>query len=184
MKLMTTVVALAIFSSAAIGAETKYALTGTNTSIEWTGTKPVGKHNGGFKKLKGAAIVGDDGLTEVSVDIDCDSLHSDDGKLTKHLKSADFFSVKEHKNATFKSTKIEKAGKGYTVTGDMTLLGNTKEINFPAEITTDGKLVLKAEFKINRTDFGMTFGKGMVDDMVTIRVKVDAKPPKSTSPGK
>ena len=32
----------------ASAAETKYTLTGENTTIEWVGSKPEGKHKGGF----------------------------------------------------------------------------------------------------------------------------------------
>jgi polyisoprenoid-binding protein YceI len=175
MKMMTTVLAFAALTSAALAAEIKYPLTGSNTKVEWTGTKSDGKHNGGFKKLKGSAIVDDDDGLSFDVEIDCGSLYSDNEKLTGHLKSPDFFSVKEHPTAKFKSTKVEKGEKGSTVTGDLTLLGKTKEISFPAEIDNKGKLSLKADFKIDRTDFGMTYGKGKVDEQVSLRIRVDAK---------
>ncbi len=174
MKLTTTIVAFSFLTSAALAAEIKYPLTGTNTKVEWTGTKSDGKHDGGFKKLKGTAVVDDEALS-FDVEIDCASLYSDNEKLTGHLKSPDFFSVKEHKTAKFKSTAVEKGEKGYTVTGDLTLLGKTKEISFPAEVDTNGKVSLKADFKIDRTEFGMTYGKGKVDEQVALRIRVDAK---------
>ena len=72
-------------------------------------------------------------------------------------------------------TKVEKAGKGYTVTGDLTLLGKTKSVSFPADITvTDKKLSLTADAKIKRFDFGMTYGRGKVDDDVKLKIKISA----------
>lgn len=151
-----------------------FKLTGDNTKIEWTGTKKAGKHVGGFKKLSGTATVDGDKI-EIDVTIETDSIHSDADGLTRHLKTADFFAVKDHPKATFKSTKVVKTDKGYTVTGDFTLLGKKKEISFPATISTGDALTLKAEFKINRTDYGMNYGKGQVDEDVSIKLDLTAK---------
>lgn len=149
-------------------------LTGDNTKIEFTGKKPDGKHDGGFKKLSGTwtAPGGDPTKGKIDVTIETPSLWSDHPGLTMHLKNQDFFDVKTHKSATFKSTKIEKDGDKYKVTGDLTLLGKTKSISFPAEIKGSS---LKSEFSIDRIEFGMTYGKGKVDDKVELRVKVDGK---------
>lgn len=150
-----------------------YKLTGENTKIEWTGSKPEGKHTGGFKKLTGTATKSDTGL-KLDVQIDCDSLYSDDEKLTKHLLSPDLFSVKEHPKAKFKSTKIEKTAAGHQITGQLTLLGKTKEISFPAEIKEGDKLTIHAEFKINRQDYGMNYGTGKINDDVDLKIDVKA----------
>jgi polyisoprenoid-binding protein YceI len=159
-----------------LAAETKYALTGENTKVEFTGTKPGGKHDGGFKKLTGTATTDGGAIKAIEVEIDTDSLWSDADGLTKHLKNPDFFNVKENPKATFKTTKIEKADKGATVTGDLTMLGKTKSITFPATVTeAGGTLTLKSEFKINRSDWGMTYGKGKVDESVALKVNVTAK---------
>ena len=155
--------------------ETKYSLNGDNTKIEWTGTKSDGKHDGGFKQLKGTATLSDGSNLKFEVEIDCGSLFSDDPKLTQHLKSPDLFSVKDHPKAKFKSTKIEKTADGVEVTGDLTLLGKTKKVTFPAEIKTGDALVIKADFKINRQDFGMSYGTGKINDEVEIRVNLKAK---------
>ena len=154
--------------------DTTYKLTGDNTKVEWTGSKPEGKHTGGFKKVTGTATRTSDGLT-LDVEIDCGSLYSDNDMLTGHLKSPDFFAVKDHPKAKFKSTKIEKTADGAKVTGDLTLLGKTKKVSFPATITVGDALGIEAKFVINRQDFGMTYGKGKVDDEVEIRIDVQAK---------
>lgn len=149
-------------------------LDGENTKIEWTGSKPDGKHSGGFKKLNGQATkVGNE--LKLEVEIDCASLHSDNEMLTQHLKSPDFFAVKDHPKAKFKSTKIEKTAEGYKVIGDLTLLGKTRQISFPAKIEDGGELKIDAKFMVNRMEFGMTYGKGKVNDEVELRVHVAAK---------
>ncbi|MBN9522826.1 YceI family protein [bacterium] len=155
---------------------TDFPLSGGNTKVEFVGTKPGGKHTGGFAKLDGKATVGADATTlTIDVTIDTDSLHSDDPKLTGHLKNPDFFSVKDYPKATFKSTKVEKSATGYTVTGDLTMVGKTKSVSFPAAVTaTADSLRLASEFKINKGDWGMNYGKGKIDDEVTLKVTVTA----------
>lgn len=168
----------ALLAVTASAADTKYPLTGDNTKVTFTGAKKNGKHDGGFAKLTGTAIVTDGDLTKLKleVDIDTDSLFSDDAKLTGHLKSPDFFGVKDNPKAAFKTTKVEKADKVYNITGDLKLLGKTQSVTFPATVTEkDGTLSLTAEFKIDRTRWGMNYGKGMIDNDVAIKVAVTAK---------
>jgi polyisoprenoid-binding protein YceI len=169
---------VAVLALPAGAADTKYALTGDNATVTFVGKKAKGSHEGGFKKLTGAATV-TDGKAEtlqLEVDIDTDSIFSDDPKLTTHLKNADFFDVKNNPKATFKVTKVEKADKKFTVTGDLTMLGKTKSVSFPATITAGDALTITSEkFAIDRTDWGMKFGAGMIDNKVDLTIKVTAK---------
>jgi polyisoprenoid-binding protein YceI len=152
-------------------------LDGKNTKIEFVGTKPGGKHEGGFKALSGtASVTGTDATTlKLDVEIDTNSLYSDTPKLTTHLKSADFFSVANYPKAKFVVTKVEKAAQGYTITGDFTLLAKTKSISFPANISAGANgLGIASEFTINRQDYGMSFGTGKVNNEVKIKVAIKA----------
>jgi len=169
-----------VTSRSAPAAETRFALTGENTAIEWVGSKPDGKHKGGFKKLKGF-VAGDPAKFEdvkVEVEIDVASLHSDNPGLTQHLKSPDFFNVKKHPTAKFVSTKVSGDAKAFTLTGKLTLLGKTKEVEIPVKVKTDlDAYTLTGETAIDRTDFGMTYGRGKVDDKVAIKIVVKGKAP-------
>jgi polyisoprenoid-binding protein YceI len=169
-----------VTSGLASAAETKYVLSGENTTIEWVGSKPDGKHKGGFKKLKGA-VTGDPAKFEeakVEVEIDTTSLHSDNPGLTQHLKAPDFFNVKKHPTAKFVSTKVKGDATEFTLTGKLTLLGKTKEVVMPVKVKSDGDVhILTAETTIDRTEFGMTYGKGKVDDKVAIKITVKGKAP-------
>ena len=168
----------ALLGTSAFAADVKYALTGENTKITFVGKKPDGKHDGGFKKLTGNATVTDGKIETltIEVDIDTDSLYSDNEKLTGHLKQPDFFGVKDNPKATFKTTKVEKTDKGYTITGDLMMIGKTKAVSFPATVTeNDGTLNFSADFSIDRTDWGMNYGKGKIDDKVALKVALTAK---------
>jgi polyisoprenoid-binding protein YceI len=157
--------------AAATAPAAEFALSGENTRIEFVGTKPDGKHTGGFKKVTGTASP-----EKIDLTIDMDSLYSDDAKLTAHLKNADFFDVKTNPTSKFTTTKIEKTATGATITGDLTINGKTKSISFPATLAaTDDSFKLDAEFKIDRTAFGMEYGKGKISDDVQLKVSVTAK---------
>jgi polyisoprenoid-binding protein YceI len=155
-------------------------LTPENTKIEWVGSKAEGKHVGGFKQFAGTLDLkgGDPVAARVGVEIETDSIFSDDQRLTGHLKNQDFFEVQKYPKATFASTAIKAGGSGgatHTVTGDLTLHGVTKPVTFPATIAvTADAATLTSEFTINRQDFGMTYGQGKVHDQVVIKLSVKA----------
>jgi polyisoprenoid-binding protein YceI len=163
-------------------AKGSYAITPTNSKIEWTGSKTSGHHDGSFASFSGAIeIPGAIEQGSVSVDIDTNSLTiaADPAlgplvdKLTGHLKSPDFFDVAQYPKATFKSASIAPGAAGtYNITGALTLHGGTKTITFPATITADGKgITAIATFPINRKDFGLNY-PGKPDDLIKDEVQI------------
>jgi polyisoprenoid-binding protein YceI len=177
MRLFIAAAAALSLAGSAVADGRTVTLTGDNTKITWVGTKgAAGKHEGGFKTLTGSATVDGEALTAVKVEIETDSLYADDPKLTAHLKSPDFFGVKVNPKAKFESTKVEKADKGYTITGNLTINGKTKEVAIPAEVShAGGALNITGAVTIDKRDFGMTYGGGKIDDPVAIKVAVEAK---------
>ena len=151
-------------------------LDGENTKIEFVGSKPDGKHAGGFKKLDGKATVTDGALTGLDIVIDIDSLFSDDAKLTAHLKGPDFFNVKENPIAEVKVITVTKKGDGYLLVGTLKMCGKAGKFELPATVKlADGVLSIAGETKLDRTKWGMTYGKGKIDDTVVLKVAVTAK---------
>jgi polyisoprenoid-binding protein YceI len=152
--------------------------TGDNTKVTFVGSKPEGKHEGGFKVLTGTATIdGTDPTTlKITAEIDLNSTYTDNNMLTAHLKSPDFFGVKNNPTAKFVTTRVEKSGDGYTVSGKLTLNGKTKELSFPAKIEVAGTdLTLSSNFMIDRNDWGITYGKGKINDEVNLGLTVNAK---------
>lgn len=191
----------ALFFAAVVPASAEsYKLDGKTAKVTFVGTKINGKHSGGFKKLDGKATLDGDDMTTLKIELEIDtaSLYSDNAKLTEHLSGPDFFGVKEFPKATFKVTKVEKTKPGkadksdkdakeakvdkdsYTLTGDLTLLGKTKPVTMPGKVKIDGEqLVITSDFKIKRSEWGMTYkvGKktGEIEDEVKLKVDVKAK---------
>lgn len=178
MRLLTAVVLAGLLAIPSTAADVKFPLSGDNTKVTFVGSKPDGKHDGGFKTLTGTATIdGTDATTlKIAVEIDMNSTYTDTDKLTAHLKSPDFFNVKNNPKAKFATTKVEKSNAGYTVTGNLTLCGKTKEVSFPAKIEVSGdSLTLSSNFKINRNDWGISYGPGKINDDVSLSVTVNAK---------
>lgn len=155
----------------------RYAFSNADSKVAFVGAKITGQHDGGFEVFSGTIdlVDGDPSKSSVSVDIDNASITSDTEKLTKHLKSADFFDVERFPKTQFTSTAIAAGGDGsatHTVTGELELHGVTKTITFPATIRTAGDRVeVDAEFAINRKDFGIVY-PGIPDDLIKDNVPV------------
>lgn len=104
----------------------------------------------------------------------------------KHLRTADFFEVEKYPEMTFKSTKVEKKGKNWMVTGDLTMKGVTKQISFPINVAGfvkdargGTKIGAVAETMINRRDFGVNYdsklpgGTAAVSDEIRVVLNVE-----------
>ena len=155
-------------------------LTPDNTKIEFVcnhvGANPDPR-KGGFAKFAGQAEIDSDGKTlkSVAVVIETASLWTQLPPLTTHLNSPDFFDMREYPEAKFQSTKIAPLNeKGEaTITGNLTLLKATKEISFPATVAISGEgLTLKANFNIDRAEFGMDRLQDRVEKTIALTVAI------------
>lgn len=114
-----------------------------------------------------------------------------------HLRTADFFEVEKFPEITFKSTKVEKKGKQWMVTGDFTMKGVTKTITFPFNIAgflpagerSTARMGFTADTKLNRRDFGVNYGGNIpgtaipvIADEISIRIEVEAPAPRPAAP--
>jgi polyisoprenoid-binding protein YceI len=123
-------------------------------------------------------------LESVNLAIAADSIDTANDKRDQHLKSPDFFNVRQHPQITFASSKVRQTGDGqFDVTGKLTLHGRTKQITIPVQFVGAGRMRstkltgVHAEFTIHRSDFGMTWGidKGVVGDKVHMQVSLEGK---------
>lgn len=154
-----------------------------SSSLEWVGAKVTRDHKGGFRSFQGTARVDGDQVLGAKVVIDMLSIYSDTEKLTGHLQSPDFFDVAKYSNATFETRSIVAGGTGgtHTVTGELEMVGQKKELSFPATISAgpDG-IAVKAEFTLNRQLWGIAY-PGKPDDLIKdeVLVRFDVKLPKA-----
>lgn len=126
--------------------------------------------------------------TTLEATVELASLSTQEPKRDAHLKSPDFFDVEKFPNATFKSKKVEAAGKGrLKISGDLTLHGVTKPVTLlvtgpSQEVKTPfGTTVVAASGTavLQRKDFGLTWNKTMdnggvvVGDEVSLTIDVE-----------
>lgn len=172
--------ALVLTAPVVTTAADKLTLIEDKSKISFVGKKPDGEHKGGFKKFKVDALADHEDISKSSLKIviDTESLWSDDEKLTGHLKNADFFDVKKYPTATFETTKIEKVSDTEVkFFGKLTMLGKTEELVVPAKIAAgDDKIQVTATFKLDRTKWGMNYGKGKINDEVEMIAELAFKP--------
>lgn len=175
---VTDAVEVAESDATAVENAITYALLPEST-VAFVGSKVTGSHDGGFRALTGTFTVADGRLVGAGhqVVIDMNSVWSDNETLTGHLKNEDFFDVEKHPTATFTLTGLEATGVqgAYNVSGNFTLIGNTRNLTFPATATVDGERVsIHAKFDINRKDWGVMYA-GKADDLIRDEVVIELK---------
>jgi polyisoprenoid-binding protein YceI len=101
------------------------------------------------------------------------SIDTANPKRDGHLKSPDFFNVKQYPTIVFKSTAVKAIKDGYEVTGGLTMHGVTKSVSFrltggakaefPKGVHRTG---FSTELVLKRSDFGMDrFTQALGDDV-------------------
>lgn len=151
------------------------------SQVEWKAGKKMGSfHNGTIKVKSGEVQTDDKGvLKSAHVIVDMKTIGNDDlkdspeyqTKLVGHLTSDDFFKVEKHPESSFKlsTIKLQQGTKNqYLVQGDLTMLGVSKPIEFPATLTVDKKSIIGlAEIKVERLNWGLQYGSGSIFKTLT-----------------
>ncbi len=139
---------------------------------EYSGTVEMDAEKQEFKKIEAV--------------IQAASVTTDHQKRDDHLRSADFFDVKNFPTMTYKMKSYTKSGDQYTAIGDFTLLEVTKEITLVGTFNGmaqdpwgNTRAGFTAEGILNRKDFGMKFSKLLdngglvVGDEVKLKLEIE-----------
>ena len=161
LRVAVAVAAVALASLVPSGARAAdtYEIDPAHTSVQFSiRHMMISNVRGEFTKLSGKAVGDIAQPTEAVVEatIDATSVDTRDEKRDEHLKSPDFLDVAKFPTLTFKSTKVEKAGDGWKLTGDLTLHGVTKSVQIPVSATLSGGVVtVTGSLPIVFADYGM-----------------------------
>ena len=126
--------------------------------------------SGRFKDFTGAIHYDAKDVTRSAVEFKAKVESIDTGveARDKHLRTADFFEVEKYPEMTFKSTSVSRKGKGYILTGNLTLKGVTKQVSLPFTITGaikdargNTRMGIAAQTTIDRRDYGITWGQAL-----------------------
>jgi len=125
-------------------------------------------------------------LTSGSLTFDSGSVFTNHEKRDDHLRNADFLNSSKHPDITFTVTDFETTGENSgIVTGDLTLLGQTRPVDVEITLNKSAKypighedytLGMTAETSIKRSEWGMTYGvsNDLVGDEVKLRFGLEA----------
>jgi polyisoprenoid-binding protein YceI len=161
------------------------------STVGWVGTKPTGQHTGTIMVKDGMINARKNKLVSGMFTLDMTSISCKDleGKskegLEGHLKSPDFFDVATNPTAVFKVSSIKPImatqkvlleGATHNISGNLTMKGVTKNVTFPAVIKiTDKTLSATADFNIDRTEWGLTYGAdGKVAKEINLKLSIVA----------
>ena len=132
----------------------------------------ISTSKGQFTGVTGTLSLNEDDLTQSSVEaaIEVASIRTLDEARDAHLKNADFFDADQFPTMELKSTHIALKSDGeLVVTGDLTIKGVTRSVQFAVEGPTaatkdpygNTRIGLAATTKINRKDFGLTWNAAL-----------------------
>jgi polyisoprenoid-binding protein YceI len=145
--------------------------------------------HGRFGGVTGQITLDPADLSKSSVKATIDTTTVDTGVAPRDtdLKSPNFFEVAKYPTMTFVSKSVTKNGDGYTLAGDLTMHGVTKQVvlamDSPSKELAMGKQTRRgfdAATSIHRQDFGLNWGgaqksgDAMIGDDVKVTLEVEA----------
>ena len=153
----------------------------------------IAKVHGAFEEFSGTVNLDDKDLSKSDVEwtIQVASLTTHNEGRDQHLKSPDFFNTEQYPTITFKSTKVEAAGKGrYKVSGDVTIKDVTRAETFDVEAEGPSKdpwgnnrWGFSVTGTLDRKEYGLIWnvaletGGVMVGDTIKIELEVQVMQP-------
>jgi polyisoprenoid-binding protein YceI len=129
---------------------------------------------GRFRDVSGTIVIDEANPARSHAEVSMAAATIDTGvaQRDQHLVSADFLDAENHKAITFKTKRIDgaraEAGREFTVVGDLTIRGTTREVTLKTSYEGRGKdpwggerLGFSATTKITRSDFGLTWNQAL-----------------------
>ncbi len=139
---------------------------------------------GRFNSFSGTIVVDERNPANSSVQFEIDANSVDTGVQQRddHLRSPDFFNVRQYPKITFQSTSVRRINANtFEVKGDLTIRGVTRPLTVRVTYVGKGRnprgqeiIGFETTFTIKRSQFGVNYGLngGLADDVrVTIAVE-------------
>jgi polyisoprenoid-binding protein YceI len=173
------VVLAALAAAAPARAADDYALDGVHSSVTFKiAHMGISSIFGRFDDVSGTFAIDPDDAAKCSftLTIKADTIDTNNAKRDEHLRSPDFFNVKQFPSLSFKSTAVKAIKDGYEVTGDLTMHGVTKAVTFKliggkkVEFMGKSHTGFTTDLTIKRSDFGMDKFTDMLGDEVAIAI--------------
>jgi polyisoprenoid-binding protein YceI len=181
---------LALLPAAALRAQAPaavetYRIDPAHTQVGFRVRHLMSKVSGRFGQVDGTIKVdkADISRSTVEVTLQVASVSTSNDQRDAHLKSPDFFDAAKYPVITFRSTGVRQVAKDrLEVTGTFTMKGVSRTLVLP--ITQLGTSVdpwknvvtgFEGALSLDRQDYGVSYGKGLVGDQVDIEMNIEAK---------
>jgi polyisoprenoid-binding protein YceI len=180
---------LVVVGSSAKASET-FKFDQAHSTIAFTVRHMLGSAKGRFTKFTGTIEVDREHPEKSSVvaTIQAASIDTANAKRDEHLRTADFFNVKQYPEITFKSRRVKQTGANTgEITGDFTMHGVTRAITLNVQFVGDPASAAKnsttrwrvTTAPLKRSEFKLGWSKGveivaMIGDEVTVDIQIEA----------
>jgi polyisoprenoid-binding protein YceI len=140
--------------------------------------------HGRFNEFGGEFTIdsADPSKSKFTLSIKPETIDSSNSKRDDHLKSPDFFNVKQFPELVFKSKVVKPIEGGLEVTGDLSLHGETKLVTFtlkggrtaefPPGVSRTG---YSTQLVIKRSDFGVGKPNPALGDEVYVAISIEER---------
>ena len=141
----------------------------------------VTKVRGQFGAFTGTARIDEanPSASQVDLSIDVASIETGSADRDGHLKSGDFFDAETYPTITFTSTKVERDGDDWNITGDLTIKDVTKPVTIEFEQTGSAvdpfgntRVGFEGDVTVNRKDWGLTWNAALETGGVLVSEKI------------
>ncbi|GAA2643198.1 YceI family protein [Streptomyces vastus] len=160
-----------------------YTIDASHTTIGFVARHAmVTNVKGSFNDFSGSLHLdgSDPSRSTAAIDVKMDSIETGNADRDGHLKSADFFKTDEFPTMTFRSTKAESlGGDDYRITGDLSILGTTKQLSIDLEFNGAAKdpfgnerVGFEGKAEILRSEWGLTWNAALETGGVLISDKI------------
>lgn len=176
MKLMAKTLIASISMMAATAYAANYQIDPAHSSVNFTaGHLGFSKTVGRFNQLSGT-FSDTSGNESVKVEIDPASIDTNHSDRDDHLRSPDFFDVKQFPKMTFTSTGFT----GNKLMGNLTMHGVTKPVTLDVNVIGEGedpwggyRKGFEASATLMRSDWGITYFIPGVPDQIELEIQVE-----------
>jgi polyisoprenoid-binding protein YceI len=136
---------------------------------------------GQFNDFAGTAHIdtANPAASTVSLTIQTASIDTGVADRDGHLRSGDFFDADANPEITFVSTKVERDGDDWAITGDLTIKGVSKPVTIDFESTGSARdpfgnlrVGFEGSTSINRKDWGLTWNAALETGGVLVSEKI------------
>lgn len=169
-KIFFSLLAIALFANFSLAQNLKWSVDKSHSNVTFTVDHLViSEVDGHFSDFTVNAETNvKNELLKVDAVIKTGSVNTDSKDRDAHLSSDDFFNSAKYPDMKFVSKSIKKSGKGYKITGDLTIRDVTKTVTLDANfrgVTKDPwgntKMGWTATTNINRFDYGLKWDKAL-----------------------